>query len=136
MQSRIAEVEGIETELEKKKVKSQDEFERMRKNFSKIVFDGVGNYIYTRPDEQDAEQKCTVKEAISNVRMTSKSLKKKLLAKTQNFKPKKIIDNLVRSAQEIAQMNPRRRAILEAKSKSEVTKAKHTHSPPPQQRPP
>lgn len=43
------------------------------------------------------------------------------MLKTQSFQPRKIVDNLVKSSQEIAQMNPRRKTILDVKQKAEST---------------
>jgi hypothetical protein len=39
---------------------------------------------------------------LGSIKTTSASLKRKLMHKTQNFKPKKIIDGLVKNAQDIA----------------------------------
>jgi hypothetical protein len=53
----VAEIEPPENHFVKEVKINQDEYQRFKKNFHQIVFDAVGNYIYTKPDVQPQDQK-------------------------------------------------------------------------------
>ncbi|KAM3136163.1 hypothetical protein pb186bvf_011785 [Paramecium bursaria] len=117
-----AEIEAPDNYFVKEIQIDKDDYDQFKMNFHKIVFDNFGNYLYTRPDPQGEEQKQQVFSALSNKNnVTSANLKRKLMLKTQSFQPRRIVDNLVKSSQEISSMNPRRRNILDVKQKAEST---------------
>lgn len=50
-----AEIDPPDDYFEKEVQINNDEYEKFKKNFHRIVFDAFGNYIYTKPDPIDYE---------------------------------------------------------------------------------
>lgn len=60
MSKEVAEIEPPENHFEKEVQIRKEDLEKFQQNLSKIVFDGNGNYIYTKADPLTQEQKQTL----------------------------------------------------------------------------
>ncbi|EGR28817.1 hypothetical protein IMG5_168530 [Ichthyophthirius multifiliis] len=103
--------------MEKEMKVSEEEYQEFKRKYHRMVFDKKGNYLYTKLEPQTEDQQRSIKE-IYQQKNTSQKFQKDLINHQKNFQPEKIIQNLVKSSQEQASMNPRKKAILDIKEKS------------------